>query len=406
VLGESARALAESGLLLELSRLVTGTLDLKEVMRHAFAALRRLLDFGGGAIQLIEDGDLVAVATDPPTTPEAMSVRIPVGRGVSGRIAQTGEPIYIPDITADPRVHWNGKRTGVSTGVRSYFGAPLILRGAPIGVVQIDSPLVDGFGEEARALMLAFVPTIAAAVQNATMFRRETQTLGELREAEQLKHEFLAVITHELRTPIASIIGFAETLAARAGALDQGLVAEFGSRLSAAGRRLRRLIDDLLDVSQIDRGSLSIETMPCAVEPIVQSAVVDAGTFDRAVMISVEDGRRALVDPARLQQVLANLIGNAAKFSAPPAPIDVRVFSDDGRVAVSVADHGVGISPEVRGRIFDRFFQAQPAATRTVSGVGVGLYLVKALCDRMGATIDVTSEVGVGTCFTLRLRAA
>lgn len=153
-------------LFIELSRDVTGASTLQEVLDRSFAALRRLVPFGGGALQLIEDDHLVAAATDPPAEPEALTVRIPVGQGVSGRIAADGEPIYISDITTDERVHPEGRKRGLSPGgVRSYFGAPLIMDGAPIGVVQIDAPQVDAFSLEDRARVLTFLPTIAAAVQ-------------------------------------------------------------------------------------------------------------------------------------------------------------------------------------------------------------------------------------------------
>src|SRR5260221_3145379 len=118
----SANAADESLPLVRVAADVTGTLDLQQVLDKSFAALRTLVQFDGGAIQLVDAGFLVAVATDPPATAEAMAVRIPVGQGVSGRIAADGEPIYIADITTDDRVHPDGRKKGLSpVGVRSYF---------------------------------------------------------------------------------------------------------------------------------------------------------------------------------------------------------------------------------------------------------------------------------------------
>ena len=175
---QAASAADEGTLLVRLAAEVTSTLDLQEVLDKAFIALRQLVRFDGGAIQLVDDGHLMAVATDPPATAEAMTVRIPLGQGVSGRIAADGEPIYIADIATDERVHPEGRKRGLSPGgVRSYFGAPLILRGAPIGVVQIDSKQVDAFAGADRARMLAFLPTIASAVQNAQLHLREREAM-------------------------------------------------------------------------------------------------------------------------------------------------------------------------------------------------------------------------------------
>ena len=188
----------DTRVLLDLSRLVTGTIDLQEVLDRSFTALRRLMDFDGGAIQLVDDGALVAAAAEPELSEEAKLVRIPVGQGVSGGIAATGEPVYIPDVTVDERVHPEGRKAGLSGGVRSYFGAPLIMGGAPIGVVQVDSKRIDAFDEETRHTVLAFVPTIAAAVMQARAFDRERDTLSRALMANDAITQGLAVAKYAL----------------------------------------------------------------------------------------------------------------------------------------------------------------------------------------------------------------
>jgi diguanylate cyclase (GGDEF)-like protein len=159
-------------MLLDLARDITGRLDLDEVLAASFVALRQLLPFGGGSIQLLDESGAVVrlAAADPPATPEAYETLIPVGQGIGGRIVSSGEPRYIPDILLDPDVPaWRA----TSDGVRSYFGVPLITEGASIGVLQIDSPDVDPWSEEDRFTVLAFTPIVAAAIQNARLFERE-----------------------------------------------------------------------------------------------------------------------------------------------------------------------------------------------------------------------------------------
>jgi len=157
-------------LLLDLARDITGRLDLEEALASSFHALRQLLQFGGGSIQLV-DGDVVRLAAaDPPATPDAYETLIPIGKGIGGRIVASGEPRYIPDILRDPDVpSWRA----TSAGVRSYFGVPLITEGTVIGVMQIDSAEVDPWSEEDRFMVLAFTPIVAAAIQNARLFERE-----------------------------------------------------------------------------------------------------------------------------------------------------------------------------------------------------------------------------------------
>ena len=159
-------------LLLDLARDITGRLDQDEVLASTFTALRQLLTFGGGSIQLVDgSGEFVRLAAaDPAPTPDAYETKIPVGQGIGGRIAASGEPRYIPDILTDPDVpSWRA----TSAGVRSYFGVPLITEGTVIGVLQIDSQEIDPFTEEDRFTVLAFTPIVASAIQTARLFNRE-----------------------------------------------------------------------------------------------------------------------------------------------------------------------------------------------------------------------------------------
>jgi signal transduction histidine kinase len=394
-------------LLLDLSREVTSSLDLQEVLDKSFVALRKLVDFNGGAIQLIDNGALVAAATDPPMSEEAKLVRIPVGQGISGSIAATGQPIYIPDIWDDVRIHPEGKSRGVSTGVRSYFGVPLILHGAPIGVLQVDSEDVDAFDGAIRARILAFVPTIAAAVQNAMMFDNERRTLERLVEAERMQRDFLAVVSHELRTPLTSVAGFGHTLANHAEELDAATVSEFGDRIWRAGRRLSRTMSDLLDLSQIEHGGLRVYPLNVEVANIVKECVHEQSDENHEMVLDIEDDLPgAHVDPDRLRHVLGNLISNARKFSAPGTRIHIRAYGEDGAAVIAVVDQGRGVVSGLHERIFDRFFQVEPAQTRSVDGLGIGLFMVRTLCALMNVTVDVDSEPGKGSIFTIRLPRA
>ena len=167
-------------LLLDLARDMTGGQDLTTVLDRTFAALRQVVDFTGGSVQLIDETNhLRLAATDPPATPEAMAMRVPVGQGVGGTIALTGEPRYIPDIGADAAVTDERRRKSVSHGVRSWFGVPLITEGRVIGLLQIDSVQPDAWDDADRFVVLAFTPIVAAAVQNAVNVRRPALRLAE-----------------------------------------------------------------------------------------------------------------------------------------------------------------------------------------------------------------------------------
>ena len=386
--------------MLELSREVTVHLNLQEVLDASFVALRSLLSFGGGSIQLIDGDTLVAVATDPPATPEALTVRIPIGQGVSGTIAATGEPCYIADITVDPRVYPAGRVKGVSGGVRAYFGVPLILHGQPIGVVQFDSPVVDAFDEADRTLVLSFVPTIAAAVQNAQLFEREVAALADLQELQRLRSVFLALISHELRTPVTTIHGMAQMLAGQIATLPSEVVSTLADRIVANSRRLELLIDDLLDLSQLGRGRLRVNCAPISLSAVIDDGLREADLGAHPLELRIDAELPPVhADERRARQVLGNLLSNAARYSPPDAPIEIAVHGDGERVVLEIADQGQGIPAHLHDRIFEPFFQAEPTATEAVGGLGIGLHLVRELCDAMGATVSLDSPPGYGSRF-------
>jgi signal transduction histidine kinase len=401
------RGEAQGRLLLALATRITRTLDLQEVLDESFAALRELLTFGGGAIQLVDEGALVAAATDPPMAPEAQTVRIPVGQGVSGTIAATGEPIYIADIAVDERVHPDGRRKGVSAGVRSYFGVPLIAHGGPIGVLQIDAPEVDAFGADVRALVLAFAPTISAAVQNARLFEQERDASERLREADRLKQDFLSIVSHELRTPLTTMLGFADTLAEHLGDLPPQQAVAIAHRIRGAGGRLERLIEDLLYASRIERGFVQLQRRRLWLAPALRAAVEDVADPDHPVDLDLAAQLpQVLVDADRFHQVMTNLLSNAAKFSPVGAPIEVRAGLHDDRVGadrveLEIRDRGRGIPPHARDAIFQLFYQAEGATTRSAGGLGIGLYVVKRLCDAMDITVELEAAPDVGTSIRL-----
>ncbi|MDP9182945.1 MAG: EAL domain-containing protein, partial [Actinomycetota bacterium] len=167
-------------LLVEGAKEVTGRLDLQAVLDHAFVALARFVTFSGGSIQLVEGDQVRIAAALPSPTPEALAARIPLGQGVSGTIAVTGEPRYLPDITIASTVTAR-RRENSSTGVRSWYGVPLIAEGRPMGVMQVDSTELDAFSEADRLAVLAFAPVVALAVISA---RHSAQQLEQIQRGD------------------------------------------------------------------------------------------------------------------------------------------------------------------------------------------------------------------------------
>jgi signal transduction histidine kinase len=389
-------------LILDLAREVTAQRDLGAVLDATFVALRQLLDFGGGSIALVgDDGWISFAATDPPAPPEAMAMRIRVGEGVSGRIVETGEPVYIGDIHTDPNVTEERRQRSVSAGVIAYFGAPLITEGRPIGVLQIDSPVADVWGEEDRLTLLSFTPIVASAVQNARLHEREQAALRRLEELDQRQRDFVAMVSHELRTPLTAVMGYAETIVDHAPQLGLDGVVGLVERSRNAATRLARLVDQLLDLSVLQRGELRLSLAPVDLGALLAEVV--AGTPDgRTVTLDVDpDLPPVTTDAGRLTQAVAALVDNAVKFSTADVAVSAARAGD--AVEIRVADHGVGIPEEDHDRIYERFVQLERANVRSIGGFGLGLYVVRQVSAALGATVTVESTVGEGSTFTMRL---
>ena len=390
--------------LLDLARDVTAQRELTDVLDTTFASLRQILKFTGGSISLVdEEGYLALRATDPPATIDALAMRVPVGQGISGGIAESGDPAYLPDITADPRVTAQRRKKSTSGGVRSYFGVPLIIEGRPIGVLQVDSTEVDAFDVEDRLAVLAFTPIVAAAVQNARLHAREAAANERLRELAVRHRDFVSTVSHELRTPLTTILGYLDTIISHHDRLSQDDVLGLVHRGRRSAGHLAQLVEELLDLSLIQRGQLRLAVTDVKVGQVIDDAVSQYSSLERTVSVRVDDVPDLRTDPTRLTQVVGNLLTNALKFSPPDTPVVITASAAQGGVEIAVIDRGRGIPDEAREQIFERFVQLERAATRRVGGFGIGLFVVHELCRAMGASVSVESEVGAGSTFRVWL---
>jgi signal transduction histidine kinase len=224
------------------------------------------------------------------------------------------------------------------------------------------------------------------------------------------RDEFLSVASHELRTPVTSVRGLSQVLAAqleRSGTLDPVRAQRALTIMDAQTARLATLIDRLLDLSRIESGRLILERGDADVGPIV-GRVVDALRQvypDRAFELNLSPAAIASVDAPRLEQVIMNLIDNALKFSPADTPIEVRVMlADSGLIEVIVRDYGVGIPDDQREKVFERFHQVNHGQSR--QGLGLGLYISRQIVELHGGSVKVDSPPGGGTRFTISLPAA
>ncbi|MDX2052237.1 MAG: GAF domain-containing protein [Polyangiaceae bacterium] len=230
--------------------------------------------------------------------------------------------------------------------------------------------------------------------------------ISERKRVERLKSEFVSSVSHELRTPLTAIRG-------ALGLLDGGVAGELAEgpremvRMALmSARRLTRLVDDILDIGKVERGTLNFELSQVDVCDVAARAIADMraihSTTSVAFVLDAPEPCWCITDPERVLQVLTNLLSNAQKFSPAASTIEVRVTKKSGFVVTAVTDHGPGIPSEFQGRVFERFAQADASDERHVSGTGLGLSIAKAIVDQLGGRLDFRCTEG-GTTFEFEL---
>jgi signal transduction histidine kinase len=222
------------------------------------------------------------------------------------------------------------------------------------------------------------------------------------------RSDFVATISHELRTPMAAVYGAAQTLLRRDIDLSEERRQELLEMIATQSTRLTRITEEVLLTSNLDRGEVRVEHEPVDVAGVIRATVEELQPqlpSSTAIELDLEsEVGAASGDRNRIQQVLVNLLDNAVKYGE--SPVVIGASRTDGAVRISVADSGPGISLADQSRVFEKFFRADPQLVRAPGGTGLGLYISRELARRMGGRIDLTSEPGAGATFVVELPQA
>jgi signal transduction histidine kinase len=269
---------------------------------------------------------------------------------------------------------------------------------------------VLGEDEDEVARLQANFNAMAADLERAMHdLQAERDTVTALSEA---RRELVASVSHELRTPVTTVRGYLESNRTRWETTPPPTLQQDMDVMLRETIRLQRLIDDLFALAQVEGGSLALRCSPTAVGEVAQQCVTAAAPLawqrDRVQILAEVDPATppALVDAGRLEQVLYNLLRNAVRHTPPGGIVVVVVSPTAGGVQVQVQDTGAGIAPEDLPHIWERFYRAQATRTQDTAGAGLGLALVKELTEAMGGRVGVSSELGMGSCFSVWLPCA
>jgi PAS domain S-box-containing protein len=319
-------------------------------------------------------------------------------------INQANEPIRLTqtEVESDPRWKTLAPIAGFATSINGWLAAPLMGRNSrPMGLIQLSDKIEGDFTADDEAILVQLSQLTAIAIENARLYQ-------ELRANDERKDEFLAMLAHELRNPLAAI-GNAVKLTTKTDAREQ---LEWSMEvITRQMQHLSRLIDDLMDVSRITRGKIELRRDILEATAILESAAATVGTLieerKHTLETAIERGNLWVEgDPTRLEQVVVNLLNNAAKYSDNAGHILLSARVEDGHVVISVKDRGVGIPSERLPEMFELFAQGDRSLARSEGGLGIGLTVVKKLVEMHGGSIIARSEgPGQGSEFIVRLPA-
>lgn len=318
----------------------------------------------------------------------------------------SGTPVAISDTAKDPRTAPYAEAYR-RIGLRAYLVIPLIKSNRLISLLSVHSDAPRRWTGRDMYLSQELIERTWAAAQNARAQAELRKALDKLKEADAHKDEFMAMLAHELRNPLAPICSAAELL--MRVELDEALVRKTSEMIKRQVDHLTSLVDDLLDVSRVTKGLIELAQMPLDMRHIVTEAVEQVNPLiqskhHRLVLHLSPDVAAVMGDENRLVQVVANLLNNAAKYTPEGGNILLTTEVRDETVFLSVTDDGIGMEPELVAHVFDLFAQAEHTSDRSSGGLGLGLALVKSLVELHGGTVACASEgPGSGSTFTLSL---
>lgn len=408
-------------------RSTTTQLKRQHVLEKALQGVLDLTGLEGGLVCLVdrETGRLVqgaSINASPKITADLSTRGLHMGDGLSGHGAKGGKPFILWDNTSASA--FGTSEVFRNEGIRFLAAFPLTVRNETIGLLCIFSRTDVRPDPRKLDLVLDICAPVALAIENASLYEQVKGHAAELEQqvavrtaelaaamekaeaADRIKSAFLATMSHELRTPLNSIIGFT-------GILLQGLAGPLNEEqrkqmtmVQGSSRHLLALINDVLDISKIEAGQLEFSFSTFALKPSIVKMVKLVSPLAEKKAIALrqdiaDNVARVTSDQRRLEQVILNLLNNAVKFTEK-GHVRISCRADNNHYLLSVSDTGIGMRPEELPGLFQPFHQIDTGLSRKHEGTGLGLSICKKLIDMMGGTIDVQSQWGRGSTFTIR----
>ncbi len=338
--------------------------------------------------------------------------RVPFGEGVTGYVAAQRESMIIPDVPAEPRFLWV-RGIDQRRFIASMLSVPLIWHDTVVGVLNVQTERPRDFSIADRDQLRAIADLLAGIVERVRLQREAEDQVDQLRALDQGRVELIALVTHELRTPLAVVRAYADLLAEEPPLQDRGsrdparraARAAWHEAVVAQIERIDRLVDSIIaSVRPEGRQEPPPENRPVDPAIIVAEVVDELSPLLRHHRLEVRADvhRHVIADEGRLRQVMEHLVENAVKYAPPGTAISIETSLQEGVVQVAVEDDGPGVPEEWRERIFEPYARRE---TRTARGSGIGLYAARRLCQSMGARLWCEPGREGGARFVVALTA-
>ena len=402
---ELAQSVGELRALGEVSQAVNSTIDLETVLNTIVTKAAQLAGTEAGAIYVYDEAQnefrlRATYGMSEELITAMQDQHASISEAVSDLTAAR-EPNQVADLLDQPSAPVNAIM--IKAGYRARLLVPLLAPDGPVGALVVRRREPGEFPKSTVDLLRTFAAQSVLAIQNARLFSEIGQKSQQLEVASQHKSQFLANMSHELRTPLNAVLGYTELI------LDSiyGEVPEKArttlERIQSNGRHLLGLINDVLDLSKIEAGQLTLSLADYSIKGVVHNVygAVESLATSKNLALKVElpkDLPPAHGDERRLTQVLLNLVGNAIKFT-DTGEVAIRTSVANGSYTVAVHDTGLGIAEQDQGKIFEEFQQADSSITKQKGGTGLGLAIAKRIIEMHGGRLWVEFELGHGSTF-------
>lgn len=393
----------------KVSQILSTVLTLEPLLQIIIQAATELINSDSCSIMLIDKntGELRFAEATGGVSDAMREISIPLDDSIAGLIVQADKPLLVRDAQNDPR--WNPEiDKALNFETKSILGAPLKVRDQVIGVLEIvNKRSEDGFSQDDIQIATTLASQAAIALENARLLDELQKAYRELSEIDQIKTDFVSIAAHELRTPLAVILGYATFL--RENVQGQQANEQLDNVVNSA-MHLRTLIGDMINLHHVQANKVILDRSVFSLRQLLLEVLQEFYELAKGKQLTLtkrflpdNDPLNIDADKQKIYLAFANLISNAVKFTEEGGRVHINVELKGYKYHINIIDTGIGISEAQQERIFDQFHQIEPSLTRKYQGMGLGLSITKGMIEVHEGRIWVQSVLGKGSNFNIVL---